>query len=307
MRTENVRSSFLPPVNSRKEIIAQEKLTVMGITCRYIAAYAKIDKLFWWDKDGACGPIIEQGTHFGNSCPEMMLMAVDLCRYIGGEVNLDTIQAQALEYNEKAGKLSALKIDEDRIPPERRIPRMTVATWKFESGAVCSFTHGLVLHGSKYDATMEVYCDGWSFRLVDPYGTQPSLYVRSPTDPSDGEIVHSVQADDPYNGEFSTFIDAVDNPSPETMSLILSTFDDAVKTYDLTWRIRLASEASSARLAGKGGSEPGAPGGSLSASLESTTSTSAGPTPATASEEKNGNGKSILENVKEGVEKLGLK
>lgn len=46
---------------------------------------------------------------------------------------------------------------------------MTVASWKFESGAVCNFTHGLVLHGSRYDTTLEVYCDGWSFRLVDPY------------------------------------------------------------------------------------------------------------------------------------------
>ena len=50
----------------RKEIIARENLTVMGVVGRYIAAYAKIDKMFWWDKDMACGPIVEQGTHFGN-------------------------------------------------------------------------------------------------------------------------------------------------------------------------------------------------------------------------------------------------
>lgn len=37
----------------------------MGVVGRYIAAYAKIDKMFWWDKDMACGPIVEQGTHFG--------------------------------------------------------------------------------------------------------------------------------------------------------------------------------------------------------------------------------------------------
>jgi Putative oxidoreductase C terminal domain len=49
----------------RKEIIARENLTVMGVVARYIAAYAKIDKRFWWDKDMACGPIVEQGTHFG--------------------------------------------------------------------------------------------------------------------------------------------------------------------------------------------------------------------------------------------------
>jgi len=84
-------------------------------------------------------------------------------------VNYATIRAHALEHFEGPGKLSALSVNESAIPPERRIPRMTVASWKFESGAVCSFTHGLVLHGSRYDTTLEVYCDGWSFRLVDPY------------------------------------------------------------------------------------------------------------------------------------------
>lgn len=49
----------------RKEIISRENLTVMGISARYIAAYARIDKMFWWDKDMDCGPIVEQGTHFG--------------------------------------------------------------------------------------------------------------------------------------------------------------------------------------------------------------------------------------------------
>jgi len=41
----------------------------MGVVGRYIAAYAKIDKMFWWDKDMACGPIVEQGTHFGIKSP----------------------------------------------------------------------------------------------------------------------------------------------------------------------------------------------------------------------------------------------
>jgi len=45
-----------------------------------------------------------------------------------------------------------------------------------------------------------------------------------------------------YNGEFSTFIDAIENPNPHTLSLILSTFDDAAKTYELTWKIRQAAE-----------------------------------------------------------------
>ena len=85
---------------------------------------------------------------------------------------------------------------------------MTVASWKFTSGAVCSFTHGLVLHGSRYDTTLEVYCDGWSFRLVDPYKylhrafrtnvSNPTLYVRSPRDTDDREVVYTFPDDDPY-------------------------------------------------------------------------------------------------------------
>jgi hypothetical protein len=49
----------------RKDIIEGENLTIMGVVGRYIAAYSKIDKIFWWDKDMDCGPIVEQGTHFG--------------------------------------------------------------------------------------------------------------------------------------------------------------------------------------------------------------------------------------------------
>jgi hypothetical protein len=50
-----------------------------------------------------------------------------------------------------------------------------------------------------------------------------------------------------YNGEFSTFIDAIEDPNPDTSSLILSTFDDAVKTYELTWKIREAAEKNARR------------------------------------------------------------
>lgn len=47
--------------------------------------YAKIDKPSWWMKSRDCGPVVEQATHF-----------VDLSRYFGGEVDLDSVQAHAL-------------------------------------------------------------------------------------------------------------------------------------------------------------------------------------------------------------------
>jgi hypothetical protein len=51
-----------------------------------------------------------------------------------------------------------------------------------------------------------------------------------------------------YFGEFSTFIDAVENPTKDNKAMVLSSFEDAVKTYDLTWRIRKASEESGREL-----------------------------------------------------------
>jgi Putative oxidoreductase C terminal domain len=64
MCTENVCVHEIS-LRMRKDIIAQENLKVMGVAARYIAAYSQIGKKFWWDKEIGCGPIIEQGTHFG--------------------------------------------------------------------------------------------------------------------------------------------------------------------------------------------------------------------------------------------------
>jgi predicted dehydrogenase len=66
----------------------------------------------------SAGPIVEQGTHF-----------CDLSRYFGGDVDISTVAAHSLEWYEKPGKLSALVIDESKIEPENRIPRITSATW----------------------------------------------------------------------------------------------------------------------------------------------------------------------------------
>jgi predicted dehydrogenase len=71
-----------------------------------------------FDLCSSAGPVIEQGTHF-----------CDLSRYFGGEVDLSTVVAHTLEFDENAGQLSAMKIDESKIAPENRIPRVTSATW----------------------------------------------------------------------------------------------------------------------------------------------------------------------------------
>ena len=85
----------------------------------------------------SAGPIIEQGTHF-----------CDLSRYFGGDVHLPSVVAHSVQHNEHPGRLSAKRFDEDAIPAENRLPRLTSATWKYTGGAVGALTHVIALHGA---------------------------------------------------------------------------------------------------------------------------------------------------------------
>jgi predicted dehydrogenase len=220
---------YLKAVQMMKAIIEENNLTVMATIARYACAYEAIAKPDWWDKSKSAGPIVEQGTHF-----------CDLSRYFGGNVDISTVAAHSLEWYENAGKLSALVIDENKIAPDNRIPRITSATWKYESGAVGTFTHCVALHGHDYSCELEVYADGYSMKLVNPY-VQPVLYIRRPG--SDLEETHRFRDDDPFFSEVSVLIDNIEDieEDPETAT-ILSSFEDACKTYELTWAIRNASE-----------------------------------------------------------------
>ncbi|GLB35013.1 putative oxidoreductase C terminal [Lyophyllum shimeji] len=224
---------YLKAVQMMKQIIEENNLTVMTTIARYACAYEKAAKPDWWDKSRSAGPVIEQGTHF-----------CDLSRYFGGEVDISTVSAHSLEWDENAGKLSKMCIDESVIAPENRIPRATAATWKYDSGAVGSFTHIVALHDTNYSCELEVYADGYQLKLVNPY-VQPTLYVRKPGD----EMEHAIRFpdDDPFFSEISNWIDIIEDieEDPEAAQ-ILSSYEDAVKTYELTWAIREASERSRA-------------------------------------------------------------
>jgi len=98
-----------------------------------------------------------------------------------------------------------------------------------------------------------VYADGYRLKLLDPYGT-PTLCVRRPGVAIDE--VYTFPGDDPFYTELSTFIDAVETPSQETRARILSSYADAVKTYELTWRIRRAGEASAEAERARRSAEP---------------------------------------------------
>ncbi|KAL9940263.1 hypothetical protein V8E36_000968 [Tilletia maclaganii] len=219
---------YLKVVQKMKQILEENNLKVMATNARYIMAYEHTAKLDWWDKSQTCGPIVEQATHF-----------CDLSRFFGGEVDLSTVMAHSLEHFEPAGKLSRIPVDENKVAPEQRIPRITCATWKYESGAVGSLTHAVALHGHNYSTELDVYADGYQLRLVDPYNA-PVLYFRRPGD--DHEEVVRYQNDDPFFSEVANLIDVIEH-GPGAAPL-LSTYEDAVKTYALTWAIRDASERS---------------------------------------------------------------
>ena len=109
---------YLKPVQMMKKIITENNLKVMATVGRYACAYESIDKIDWWNKALSCGPVVEQGTHF-----------CDLSRYFGGDVDIPTIQALSVEWDEEVGKLSKLTIDEGKIDEGQRIPRVTTAIW----------------------------------------------------------------------------------------------------------------------------------------------------------------------------------
>jgi predicted dehydrogenase len=224
---------YLKAVQQMKQIIDENGLTVMSTVARYAAAYELIAKPDWWDKSKSAGPIIEQGTHF-----------CDLSRYFGGEVDIASVQAHSLEWHENAGQLSKMPIDESKILPENRIPRVTAATWKYDSGAVGSFTHVVSLQGRDYSCEFEVYADGYCLKLVNPY-VSPVLYIRKPGD--DSETTMRFADDDPFFSEVSNLIDIIEDIEEDPdAAQILSSYEDAVRTYEFTWAIRRASERSRA-------------------------------------------------------------
>jgi len=212
----------------------QELISTFGpphlFQARYNCAYSNVGA-FWFDMQLSGGPVVEQATHF-----------VDLGRLLCGEADLSTVQAMAIRANDSLGRLTALHkdVNEAKIPEERRVPRVTTSMWRFESGALGTLIHTVQLHGSKYESELEIIGDGYRITLTDPYDACRLSYVSSgcPTP------VECVLPDDPYLVEVETFIEACRTRDP---SKIASSYLDALKTYQLTWAIRLASERQSPR------------------------------------------------------------
>ncbi|GAA6042251.1 hypothetical protein JCM8097_005116 [Rhodosporidiobolus ruineniae] len=240
---------YLRVVQKMRSIIEDNDLEVMATVARYVCSYKNINKPAWWMKSKDCGP---SAADFLSSPWQLLskerIWLTFTSRYFGGDVDMDSVQAQALEHDEPAGELSVVPVDEGKIEPDDRIPRVTSATWKYETGAVGSLTHALVLQGYKYSVELEIYADGYQLRLIDPYNA-PELRVRTPD--GDDEQVYTFERDDPYAGELNAFIDETETAAglsggsavaDDDSYDILSSYEDASKTYALSWAIRVASE-----------------------------------------------------------------
>jgi predicted dehydrogenase len=197
-----------------------------ALLARYNCAYSEIRKREWWDSRCSGGPIVEQATHF-----------LDLARFIVGEVDPASVRALRLPADSPLGALADIPRDqrdcspEDGVPAQFRLPRVTLAVWRFENGALGSLNHAALLHRQKYDTEIEIWGDGLRIVLADPYG-ECRVRVRRPRSETTEEL--DFTGDDPYLHENRAFVEAVRSGDA---TRIRSPYADAVKTHELAWAI----------------------------------------------------------------------
>ncbi len=210
-------------MNFAKERLAELAIKPRHIILRYACAYTEIRKREWWDVAQSGGPIIEQATHF-----------VDVARYVGGEVNLKSVRAIALG---SELPLANVPIGPDGrgveagVPALRRIPRMTSAHWTFAGGCLGTLTHGIFLHRTRFETDIDIWGEGTHLHVADPYHDMKVRIRR----PHREDYEHfEFKGDDPYWTELDVFLRASANRDSRE---IRSPYEDAFKTYALTWTI----------------------------------------------------------------------
>jgi predicted dehydrogenase len=220
-------------VNKIKEELAkhfqgEENVQVASVSLRYGCAYSEINRKEWWDQRISGGPIVEQATHF-----------CDIARYLGGEINMNTLHVMGIGPQTPLGSFNALPNDartgrpvNDNVPIEHQVPKLTHAIWHYESGAIGMLTHGAMLHGSKYSCEIEVWADGFRAVLLDPYNECRLLIRRTET--GDDDVEYCFKQDDYYQTEVNAFILGV---ASKKTDLIQSSFADALRTYVFSWAI----------------------------------------------------------------------
>ncbi|KAK3608320.1 hypothetical protein CHS0354_030770 [Potamilus streckersoni] len=219
-------------VQKMKELIQLHGGNVMAFNARYYFAYTEGINKYWFNEDFSGGPIVEQATHF-----------CDLARYIVGDIDMASVRCIMVKDTDEgdAGHLSHVPNHaEEDIPPAKRIPRVTISHWKFQNGGVGTLMHSVALPGTRYEANIDVQLDGLKLSLIEPYEKHCTLRVRNITsaDPNEHQDF-TFEDDDSYLREIETFIHAV---RERDQSNIKSSYDDAAKTYQMTWAIRRAGD-----------------------------------------------------------------
>ena len=217
-------------IDKMKEVIEEHGRPLMGINASFNCAYVNSTRAYTWNIHKSGGPIVEQATHL-----------CDLLRYFGGEVDYQHLTALAIPASDnpdEPGCLNSLSplLDENNVPSDSRVPRLTQAQCKFTSGAVGSITHAVSIHGTKYIANVEVWADGLRMKLENLYTPDCKLTVRRGYTNEQEEILFPTA--DPYYKEDKMFLDAI---HARDGSVVRSTYEDAFKTYQLTWAIRRIS------------------------------------------------------------------
>lgn len=155
-------------------------------------------------------------------------------RYFGGDVDLPTVQVTTLPASHPTGHLSAVTPGmEDNLSPAQKPPRVTSAQWRFTNGGVGSLMHAMVLHGRNYETHFDVLMDGLRMTLSEPYHDTCKLIIRRSG--SEVDEVIPFPDSDMYRDELTQFLGAVRSKKQEE---IRSSYGDAAKTYQFTWRIR---------------------------------------------------------------------
>jgi len=204
-----------------KNFLAERKIRPASICARYNSAYTGMATPGFWNARLSGGPVVEQGTHF-----------CDLARYFGGAIDLDTVSSVFVRPTSAMGELSAIPPGCDvGLQEEHRIARATSSHFSFENGAVGILQHALVMKGERYFTEVELWCDGYIVRLVDPYSKECRVEIFDGT--SERQVYQF--PDDPYLTEDKVFLEAIQS---RDSSEIKSLYSDAVETYKLSHRIQ---------------------------------------------------------------------
>jgi len=219
-------------IQKMKEILGDRDIFHLNV--RYQCAYPEIGKQFWWDQAQSGGPIVEQCTHF-----------VDLTRYFCGECDLETLNSNAVYYGDKGLKMMNEEVNVGQIKKGMVNQIITCSNWKTDRGVVVGMSHGIHLHGERYETYIDLWADGLTMTLSNPYDDVCHLRVRDVLDEKEekdnGSITawgsdeknHTFMRVDPYKEQMKCFLTSIGGQRNEDQ-IIMSDYNDAAYTYILT-------------------------------------------------------------------------